>query len=244
MLGARVHGYALEPPTDPALFEQLDLANRIEKHEIADVCNPDRVARSLEESEPDFVFHLAAQSLVRESYHSPRETFETNTIGTVNVLDALRRMNRRCVVIVVTTDKVYENREWVHAYRESDRLGGHDPYSASKAAAELVAASYRSSFFGSDSPVHLATARAGNVIGGGDWANDRIVPDCIRASRSGEAVEVRSPASIRPWQHVLEPLSGYLLLAQEIDSASATSNSFFSSSTSRLVSADLCAHLR
>ncbi len=215
-LGAKVHGYSLEPPTHPSLFDQLGLAGRIQSHGIADIRDADGVAASLRGCRPDFVFHLAAQSLVRESYRSPLATFGTNTLGTVHVLEGLREVQYPCAAILVTTDKVYENREWVHAYRETDRLGGHDPYSASKAAAELAVASYRRSFFGSASPVRIASVRAGNVIGGGDWAEDRIIPDCVRAWQDGRQVSVRAPGSIRPWQHVLEPLYGYLLLAAEL----------------------------
>ena len=220
MLGARVHGYALEPPTEPALFDQLALAGRIGRHQVADIRDSREVAASLAESRPDFVFHLAAQSLVRGSYLQPAETFAINSQGTVNVLEGLRALAGPCVAVMVTTDKVYENREWVHGYREGDPLGGHDPYSASKAAAEIAIASYRRSFFsGPGCRVRLASARAGNVIGGGDWATDRIVPDCIRSIRSGRSIPVRSPRSTRPWQHVLEPLSGYLTLASAIEEA-------------------------
>lgn len=215
-LGAEVSGFSLAPPTSPSLFEQLGLAARL-RHEPGDVRDSEAVFRSLDESKPDFVFHLAAQPLVRLSYEEPKLTFETNVLGTVNVLDALRRLARPCACVVVTTDKVYENREWVHAYRETDRLGGHDPYSGSKAAAELVVSSYRDSFFsGPQSAVRVAAARAGNVIGGGDWAADRIVPDCVRALRENRPIEVRNPHSTRPWQHVLEPLSGYLWLASQL----------------------------
>ena len=213
-LGAHVTGYSLPPPTDPALFDQLGLAARI-KHIEADIRDLDRLSAAIVESDPEFVFHLAAQPLVRLSYDQPVETYQTNVIGTVHVLEALRSLTTPCVAIFVTTDKCYENREWLHAYREEDPLGGYDPYSSSKAAAEIAIAAYRQSFFNPArrTPVKVASARAGNVIGGGDWAQDRIVPDSIRALARGEAIRVRNKNSTRPWQHVLEPLSGYLTLA-------------------------------
>jgi CDP-glucose 4,6-dehydratase len=211
-LGADVTGFALPPATEPALFDQLGLAQRL-RHVVGDVRDLAAVRRVVEETQPDFVFHLAAQPLVRLSYEQPVETYATNVMGTVNVLEAVRLSRRPCVVVAVTTDKCYENKEWVHSYREEDPMGGYDPYSSSKGAAELVIASYRRSYFsGLDSMVRLASARAGNVIGGGDWALDRIVPDCIRALQRGEAIPVRNKIATRPWQHVLEPLSGYLWL--------------------------------
>lgn len=213
-LGARVYGYALEPATSPSLFEQLGLARDLQ-HEISDIRDATAVERSIGSAKPDFLFHLAAQPLVRHSYQEPRETYETNVMGTVNVLEALRRLDASCVAVMVTTDKCYQNREWLSAYREDDALGGHDPYSSSKAAAEIAIASYRSSFFNTKNPpgIRVASARAGNVIGGGDWAADRIVPDSIRALQCREAIPVRNKHATRPWQHVLEPLSGYLHLA-------------------------------
>ena len=210
-LGAEVTGYSLEPPTTPALFDQLGLQSRL-THIEADVRDKDSVVSAIRDASPDYVFHLAAQSLVRFSYKEPIETFETNVLGTANVLEALKLYNKECAAVVITTDKCYENREWLHGYREGDPLGGHDPYSASKAAAELVVAAYRLSFFG-HSPVKVASARAGNVIGGGDWALDRLVPDAMRALGGGQAIPVRNRGATRPWQHVLEPLSGYLWLA-------------------------------
>ncbi len=224
-LGARVHGYALAPLTSPSLFEQLGLAKDLE-HEISDIRDATAVARSIATAKPDFVFHLAAQPLVRQSYQEPRETYETNVMGTVNVLEALRRLDAPCVAVMVTTDKCYQNREWLSAYREDDPLGGHDPYSSSKAAAEIAIASYRSSFFsGNKSPrLRVASARAGNVIGGGDWATDRIVPDSIRALQRGQPVPVRNKTATRPWQHVLEPLSGYLQLAAALSDADCASD--------------------
>jgi CDP-glucose 4,6-dehydratase len=211
LLGARVHGYSLPPETTPALFNQLHLAGRITS-EINNVCDPVAVRQSIETVKPDFVFHLAAQSLVRRSYEQPVETYATNVMGTIHVLEALRELKKPCAAVLITTDKCYENREWVHGYREEDPLGGHDPYSSSKAAAEIAIAAWRRSFF-KNHPVKIASARAGNVIGGGDWAKDRIVPDCIRALQKKQPIPVRNPDSTRPWQHVLEPLSGYLRLA-------------------------------
>ena len=211
-LGAHVTGYSLPPETRPALFEQLGLARRLVHHE-ADVRDAEGLAACLRASAPDFVFHLAAQPLVRESYAKPRATFDVNGMGTLYVLEALRELSKPCAAVFVTTDKCYENREWVHGYREEDPLGGRDPYSASKAVAELIIHSYRQSFFPETHPVRIASARAGNVIGGGDWAKDRIVPDCVRALARHEAIPVRNKTATRPWQHVLEPLSGYLWLA-------------------------------
>lgn len=211
-LGADVSGYALPPSTQPALFEQLGLARRL-RHGVGDVRDLGAVRKVVEDTRPDFVFHLAAQPLVRLSYSDPVGTYATNVMGTVNVLEAVRLARRPCVVVAVTTDKCYENKEWVHSYREEDPIGGYDPYSSSKGAAELVIAAYRRSYFsGPDSKVRLASARAGNVIGGGDWAADRIVPDCIRSLQAGAPIPVRNKIATRPWQHVLEPLSGYLWL--------------------------------
>jgi len=213
-LGADVHGFALKPATKPALFEQLGLAGKLH-HQIADIRDPAAVRKSIEKSQPDFVFHLAAQPLVRLSYEQPLATYATNVMGTAHVLEALRGLKKPCAAVLVTTDKCYENREWLHGYREDDPLGGHDPYSSSKAAAEIAIAAWRRSFF-KNHPVKIASARAGNVIGGGDWANDRIVPDCIRALQKKQPIAVRNPNSTRPWQHVLEPLSGYLWLAARL----------------------------
>jgi CDP-glucose 4,6-dehydratase len=220
-LGATVHGFSLPPSTIPALFEQLELARRLH-HEIADVRDADAVQKSIAAGQPDFVLHLAAQPIVRLSYARPAETYATNVMGTVHVLEALRTLNKPCAAVFITTDKCYENREWVHGYREEDRLGGHDPYSSSKAAAEIAIASFRRSFF-QKHPVKLASARAGNVIGGGDWAQDRIVPDCVRALQRQAPIPVRNKTATRPWQHVLEPLSGYLWLAASIHLAATNS---------------------
>jgi CDP-glucose 4,6-dehydratase len=211
MLGAKVRVFSLPPPTDPALFQQLDLASRVDWQE-GDIRDATALRKSLLECQPDFVFHLAAQPLVRLSYTEPVETYQTNMLGTIHVLEALRHLDKPCAAVMVTTDKCYENREWLHGYREDDPLGGHDPYSSSKAACELAIASWRRSFF-QNHPVKIASARAGNVIGGGDWAADRIVPDCIRALQAGKEIAVRNKKATRPWQHVLEPLSGYLALA-------------------------------
>jgi CDP-glucose 4,6-dehydratase len=216
-LGARVHGYALQPPTEPALFEQLGLAGRMASHTIADVRNGGQVLSELARVQPDFVFHLAAQPLVRLSYRNPVETYEINCMGTVHVLEALRGLAKPCAAVMVTTDKCYENQEWLYGYRESDPLGGHDPYSSSKGMAELAIQAYRRSYF-QEHPVRVASARAGNVIGGGDWAEDRILPDCIRALMAGRSIPVRNPSATRPWQHVLEPLSGYLWLGARLAS--------------------------
>ena len=213
-LGAKVTGYALPAETKPSLFEQLDLASRL-KHIEGDIRDSTKLAKALRAAKPDFVFHLAAQAIVRESYSKPAETFAVNAMGTAHVLDALRNYKNSCAAVFVTTDKCYENREWVHGYREEDPLGGHDPYSASKAAAEIIIASYRKSFF-QNHPVKIASARAGNVIGGGDWAAARIVPDCIRALQKKQPIPVRNKTATRPWQHVLEPLSGYLWLAASL----------------------------
>ena len=211
-LGAEVTGFSLPPPSTPSLFDQLGLSTRI-NHIQGDVRDQSAVLAALEQAKPDLVFHLSAQPLVRLSYAQPLETYATNVMGTVNILESIRLLNNKCSVICITTDKCYENKEWIHSYREEDPMGGHDPYSSSKGAAELVIASYRRSYFSSsDSPIKLASARAGNVIGGGDWALDRIVPDCIRALKRGESIPVRNRIATRPWQHVLEPLSGYLWL--------------------------------
>jgi len=218
LLGARVVGYSLPAPTQPALFDLLGLRTRI-RHIDGDIRELNALTEALVDANPDFVFHLAAQTIVRDSYQRPIETFSTNALGTAHVLEAARSLTKNCGVICVTTDKCYENHEWHYGYREVDPLGGHDPYSSSKAAAEIVIASWRRSFFRSH-PVKIASVRAGNVIGGGDWAQDRIVPDCIRALQCGNPIPVRNPKATRPWQHVLEPLSGYLLLAARIYGAS------------------------
>jgi CDP-glucose 4,6-dehydratase len=216
-LGAIVKGYALAPHEENALYTGIQgdsLCHSI----IGDIRDKERLENELLTFQPDFIFHLAAQPLVRLSYEIPLETWEVNVLGTAYLLEAVRKLEKPCAVVLITTDKVYENKEWHYPYRESDRLGGYDPYSASKAGAELVIASYRNSFFNT-STHHLhnksiASARAGNVIGGGDWAKDRIIPDIVRALQKGEEVVVRNPHSVRPWQHVLDPVSGYLILGQ------------------------------
>jgi CDP-glucose 4,6-dehydratase len=216
-LGAKVTGYSLPPPTTPSLFEQLGLAAQVD-HCLGDVNDRAQLARVVAEAQPEVVFHLAAQSLVRQSYAEPVETFATNVMGTVHLLEALRQLRRPCAAVCVTTDKCYENREWLQGYRESDPMGGHDAYSASKGCAELAIAAYRRAFFNPEQKpvVALASARAGNVVGGGDWARDRIVPDCVRALLRGEVIPVRNRHATRPWQHVLEPLGGYLHLGQRL----------------------------
>jgi len=214
-LGAKVHGYSLIPPTAPNFFSETQLENRMQSSTIADIRDLTKLTSALQTTKPSIVIHMAAQPLVRESYVSPVETFSTNVIGTVNLLEAMRSVDSVEAVVNITTDKCYENREWVWLYRENDRLGGHDPYSASKACAELVATSYRNSFF-SKTGIQLASVRAGNVIGGGDWAADRLIPDFLRAVDAGKTLRVRSPNAVRPWQHILEPLSGYLTLAERL----------------------------
>lgn len=225
-LGATVHGVALDPPPGPSLFAQLQLGSRLARDNRADIRDGRAVAKAVSGGRPDIIFHLAAQPLVRKSYQEPTDTFATNVMGTVNVLEAARTRGRRCDIVCVTTDKCYENQEWVHAYRECDPLGGHDPYSASKAAAELVASSYRRSFFAEGDPVRLASARAGNVLGGGDYAEDRIVPDVVRALDSNSTVVLRNALATRPWQHVLEPLAGYLCLAAALPGNAAAASAF------------------
>ena len=268
MMGAKVTGFALPPATEPALFDQLGLAGRCD-HRLGDIRDRALVHKIIHEVRPDVIFHLAAQPLVRLSYAQPLETYETNVMGTAHVLDALRDADWPCAAVMITTDKVYENKEWLHAYRESDPLGGYDPYSSSKACAELVIQSYRQSFFNpakiisqesgrlpshaspltshvsrltphvsrltshvSPPLVAVASARAGNVIGGGDWAQDRIVPDCMRALAKGEVIAVRNSHATRPWQHVLEPLSGYLLLGMKLHGALTSCISHLTSAVS------------
>jgi CDP-glucose 4,6-dehydratase len=208
-LGAEVWGYSLPPPTRPALFDQLGLSKRIH-HIVGDVRNPETLHRALRASKADFVFHLAAQPIVRAAHGNPTETWSTNVMGTVNLLEALRALGRPCATVIVTTDKVYGGGPQAH--REIHPLGGHEPYGASKAATELAVQAWREAF----GLRAIATARAGNVIGGGDWASDRLVPDCIRALKTGRAIKVRNPSSIRPWQHVLDPLHGYLILGARL----------------------------
>lgn len=222
LLGAEIKGYSLEPQTKDDLFCLIEGKNICDSV-IADLRDKKRLEKEVLDFQPDFVFHLAAQPLVRLSYEIPAETFEVNVIGTANVLDAVRLLEKKCDVILITTDKVYHNNEWLYPYRENDRLGGYDPYSASKACAELVIDSYRNSFFNSKTyNLHqkaIAVARAGNVIGGGDWSKDRLVPDIAKAFTANKEVIIRNPKSVRPWQHVLEPVMGYLLLGANLAAA-------------------------
>ncbi len=215
-MGAEVHGYALTPPTDPSLFVEANVEALLASHTIADVRDIDALAASMAASQPDIIFHLAAQPLVRLSYQLPVETYAVNVMGTVNLLECARRLGTAAALVNVTTDKCYQNNEWFWGYRESEPLGGHDPYSSSKACSELVTSAYRSSFFDEGKGGWIGSGRAGNVIGGGDWAIDRLLPDTFRALDAGEVLRVRHPAAIRPWQHVLEPLSGYIMLAERL----------------------------
>jgi CDP-glucose 4,6-dehydratase len=228
LLGAKIKGYALPPEYDNGLFslmKDLNIAECI----LSDIRNKEQLQKEVEEFQPDYVFHLAAQPLVRRSYQIPAETFDVNVVGTANLLEIISHLDHKCTVVVITTDKVYENRETNVYYKEDDVLGGYDPYSASKACVELVVNSFRKSFFiGKDNrnTKGLASVRAGNVIGGGDWSEDRIIPDIVRALVKGEEIDVRSPNSVRPWQHVLEPIGGYLLLGGLLDSNSSFSKPY------------------
>ena len=213
-LGAEVCGYALEPNTTPSLFKELEIQNRITKSIIGDILDTEKLERAMSDFEPDIVFHLAAQPLVRLSYSEPVMTYKTNVIGTLNVLEAARKCLSVKAFVNVTTDKCYENKEINRGYREDEPMGGYDMYSSSKGCVEIMSSSYRRSFL--KDGYALATARAGNVIGGGDWALDRLIPDCIRGINEGIDIEIRNPVAVRPWQHVLEPLSGYLLLGQKL----------------------------
>lgn len=219
MLGAEVKGYALAPLNELNLYNVID-GDTLCQSVIADLRDRKALYEAVSSFQPDFIFHLAAQPLVRLSYEIPSETFEVNAIGTANVLDAMRLLNKPCNAVLITTDKVYHNNEWAYPYRETDRLGGYDPYSASKACTELIIDSYRNSFFHTKTyATHqkaIAVGRAGNVIGGGDWSKDRLIPDIVKALSDGKEIEVRNPASVRPWQHVLEPLFGYLLLGAKL----------------------------
>jgi CDP-glucose 4,6-dehydratase len=214
-MGAEVHGYALNPPTGPALFSMADVSGGMASSVIADIRDIDVLCKAMQAARPEVVFHLAAQPLVRHSYAQPVETYAVNVMGTVHLLEAVRATPGVKAVVNVTTDKCYENREWDWGYRENEAMGGYDPYSSSKGCAELVTAAYRRAFLDS-AGIALASARAGNVIGGGDWAEDRLIPDFLRALDAGVTLHIRSPQSTRPWQHVLEPLSGYLMLAERL----------------------------
>lgn len=217
-LGAKVHGYSLNPPSTPCLFDVAGISAILASDNRADLADLEKLRSALLTAEPEIILHLAAQPLVRESYKDPLGTFQTNILGTAHLLEAARSCKNTQAIVCITTDKVYANREWFYPYRETDHLGGYDPYSASKAACEIVVSSFRSSFFNQKTSSHpqIATARAGNVIGGGDWALDRLTPDCLRLFAEGHAVRLRSPNAVRPWQHVLEPLAGYLKLAQAL----------------------------
>lgn len=220
-LGAHVSGISIDIPSEPSHFNAAKLSEQLDDHRL-DILDGDALKNLVQQIQPDFVFHLAAQALVRPSYENPVETIATNALGTANVLDALRSLDKPVVAVMITSDKAYDNVEWVWGYRETDRLGGKDPYSASKGMAELVIRTFVESYFNTpDSNVRVGITRAGNVIGGGDWAVDRIVPDCMKSWSKNETVEIRSPEATRPWQHVLEPLSGYLALGSEL----ANSNS-------------------
>lgn len=218
-LGAKVTGFALPPPTKPSIFELTRAADG-NRSVTGDIRDPALIAAVVAEAEPEIVFHMAAQPLVRYSYEHPIETYHTNVLGTVHLLDAIRRVSSARAVVSVTSDKCYENREWVWGYREQDPMGGFDPYSSSKGCAELVTSAFRNSYFPKENFARhrcaIASARAGNVIGGGDWADDRLIPDILRSIEAQQPVQIRSPNAIRPWQHVLEPLSGYLLLAEKL----------------------------
>ncbi len=219
-MGAKVSGFALAPNTNPNLFTSAGVENTLVSSQIADLRDEQAVRLAIQAAKPEIVIHMAAQPLVRYSYEHPLETYATNVMGTAHVLDAVRKSTSVRAVVVVTTDKCYENREWVWAYRENEAMGGYDPYSSSKGCTELVSAAYRQSYFSptryEDHGVSLATARAGNVIGGGDWSVDRLIPDAIRAFEANQPLIIRNPLATRPWQHVLEPLAGYLVLAQAL----------------------------
>jgi len=214
-MGAIVKGYALEPNTSPNLFELAEVANNMES-EIGDITNLSQIKESMHNFNPEILIHMAAQPLVRLSYEEPVLTYATNVMGTVNVLEAARTCKKLKAIVSVTTDKCYENKEWAWGYRENEPMGGHDPYSSSKGCAELVTSAYRNSFFNSENSAAIASARAGNVIGGGDWADDRLIPDILKSFEKKRPVIVRNPMATRPWQHVLEPLSGYLVLAEHL----------------------------
>lgn len=215
-LGAEVTGQALAPEYEGSHFQLLDLEHRIHRHVIGDIRDLGSLRDTFKKAEPDLVFHLAAQALVRRSYDDPKNTFDTNVGGSINVLEAVRDCPSVRALVYITSDKAYLNKEWPWGYRENDELGGHDPYSASKAAAEMAFMAYRHSFFDGRSNLGVASTRAGNVIGGGDWADDRIIPDCMRALRDGAPIRLRNPMATRPWQHVLDPLYGYLRLAHAL----------------------------
>ncbi|MBU8915026.1 CDP-glucose 4,6-dehydratase [Bacillus sp. FJAT-29953] len=214
-MGAKVTGYSLPAPTTPSLFEQGKVKDVLVESVIGDITDLEKLRLSLKKAQPEIIIHMAAQPLVRKSFEDPVQTYKTNVMGTVNIMEAARTCSSVRVILNVTTDKCYENQEWHWGYRESEPLGGFDPYSSSKACSELITSAYRRSFLES-TETQVATARAGNVIGGGDWAEDRLIPDLVRALTKGEQIKIRNPDAVRPWQHVLEPLSGYLLLCQQL----------------------------
>jgi CDP-glucose 4,6-dehydratase len=214
-LGAKIIGFSLDPPTSPSFFQETGLKDLVQDIR-GDILDKEKIFEIVDTFHPDFIFHLAAQPLVRASYEKPRETFNVNVMGTINILEAIRVSQFPTTCVCITSDKCYENKEWVYAYRENDSLGGHDPYSASKGAAEIAIAAYRKSFFNPENTTPdctVSSARAGNIIGGGDWAGDRLVPDCVRSLAKGDTIKIRNPMAIRPWQFVLDPLLGYLVLA-------------------------------
>ena len=214
-MGAKVRGFSLAPSTEPNHFSLLNLDSKID-HVLGDIRDSDALNKAIQDFQPEFVFHLAAQALVKESYNNPFDTFDTNIMGSVNLLEAVRNCHSIRSLVYITSDKCYENVEWIWGYRENDQLGGRDPYSASKGAAEIVFSAYYRSYFSAREGLGSATTRAGNVIGGGDWAADRIIPDCIRAISSDNPIMLRNPSATRPWQHVLEPINGYLMLGAQL----------------------------
>ncbi len=215
-LGAKVCGYSLKPNTNPSMYRELDIENKIEKSIIGNILDYETLEKSINDFQPEIIFHLAAQPIVRLSYKEPKLTYETNVIGTLNVLEVARKCKSVKAFVNVTTDKCYENKEIAKGYKEDEPMGGYDMYSSSKGCVEIMSSSYRRSFLQEEDSMSMATARAGNVIGGGDWAEDRLIPDCIRYINQNKAIEIRNPIAVRPWQHVLEPLSGYLLLGQKL----------------------------
>ena len=215
-LGAKVCGYSLKPNTNPSMYRELDIENKIEKSIIGNILDYETLEKSINDFQPEIIFHLAAQPIVRLSYKEPKLTYETNVIGTLNVLEVARKCKSVKAFVNVTTDKCYENKEISRGYKEDEPMGGYDMYSSSKGCVEIMSSSYRRSFLQEEDSMSMATARAGNVIGGGDWAEDRLIPDCIRYINQNKAIEIRNPIAVRPWQHVLEPLSGYLLLGQKL----------------------------
>ena len=215
-LGAKVCGYSLKPNTNPSMYQELNIENKIEKSIIGNILDYETLENSINDFQPEIIFHLAAQPIVRLSYKEPKLTYETNVIGTLNVLEVARKCKSVRAFVNVTTDKCYENKEIARGYKEDEPMGGYDMYSSSKGCVEIMSSSYRRSFLQEEDSMSMATARAGNVIGGGDWAEDRLIPDCIRYINQNKAIEIRNPIAVRPWQHVLEPLSGYLLLGQKL----------------------------